>query len=118
MFLPCWYLLAQLVGHLFTNQPQSLCSIFRGYSIGTRGHFLQRLDGANLLEEVCLALLFLDLSLHAEVECSEVSSLFTLRQEDRYETLEPVDALAVAVCGRCQGEFGRGVRLNEGLDQF
>jgi hypothetical protein len=60
--------LTKFVRNLFPDEPQRLCGVLGCDAVGTAGDLLQRLDGPDLVEEVRLALLLLDLRLHAEVK--------------------------------------------------
>ena len=117
-FLPGGNLLTKFVRNLLPDDPERLCRVLGGDAVGAARHLLQRLDRADLLKDVGLALLLLDLRLHAEVEGRQISRLFALRHQHRDQPLQPVDALPVAVRGRGGGELGRRVALDERLDQF
>jgi len=70
------------------------------------------------LEQIRLALLLLDLGFHAEVEGGKISSFLALRKQNRDQSFQPVDALAMTVCGRRERELGGCVGLNEWLDEL
>lgn len=94
---PQRYLLAELVRHLFADQPQRLGGELRRYCVGATGHLLQWLDGVNHAEYTGLALLLLDAGLHAEVEGGQVARLLPDGAQHRHQPFQPVVALAVGV---------------------